>query len=72
MIVAKKGRLEAARCARGWTQKALARESGISPARICAIESNGARMTPQTAKKIGEAVGKDFDELFDVIPKKDD
>ena len=28
MIVEKKGRLEAARCARGWTQKALARESG--------------------------------------------
>lgn len=29
-------------------------------------------MRPTTAKKIGEAVGKNFDELFDVIPKKDD
>ena len=69
MIVAKKGRIYEARCARGWTQKDLAKNSDVSAARICAIESSNAPMTPQTAKKISDAVGKPFDELFDVVPK---
>ena len=69
MIVAKKGRIYEARCARGWTQKELANKSDVSAARICAIESSSAPMTPQTAKKIADAVGKDFDELFDVVHK---
>lgn len=72
MIVAKKGSIAAARCSLGMTQRALAKESGISQTRICKIESGGAPMRPTTAKKIGEAVGKNFNELFDVIPKKDD
>lgn len=70
MIIAKKGIIYAARCAQGWTQKELAKNSGVSAARICAIESRDASMTPQTAKKIADAVGKDIDELFEFVQDK--
>jgi len=69
MIIAKKGSIEAARGAHGWTQKKLAEQSGVSAARICAIESKSGPMTPQTAKKICDAVGKPFEELFQTVAK---
>lgn len=72
VIVAKKGTIEAARGARGWTQKELARECGVSAARICAIESNGAALTPKTAKKICDTVQKRFEDLFVTVPKDTD
>jgi len=68
MIKAKKGKIEAARSAQGWSQKALAKASGVSAPRICAIETNGSYLTPQTAHKICVATGKKFNELFDIIP----
>lgn len=72
MIVAKKGTIEAARGAHGWSQKELAKNSGVSAARICAIETNGASLTPKTAKKICDTVQKPFEALFVIIPKGTD
>lgn len=72
MIVAQKGKIEAARGARGWNQIALAEQSGVSRNRVNAIETGGEGAKPQTAKKICDALGKSFDELFQVVVKDEE
>lgn len=72
MIVAKRGSIEAARGALGMTQKQFAVECGVSAARICDIEKNGAALTPKTAKKICDTVGKRFEDMFTTVQRDKD
>jgi transcriptional regulator with XRE-family HTH domain len=54
---------ELARRARGWTQRALSTESGISAQEICRIERGWLRPTPRQSAKLAAALGLHPDEL---------
>lgn len=69
MIVAKRNKLEAARGARGWSQGELALRCKVSRTRISAIETRGSSLKASTAKKICDALGRDFNELFEIAEK---
>ena len=69
MIVARKNKLEAARGARGWSQSELAVQSDVSRTRISAIETGGDSLKAATAKKICDALGRDFDDLFEIADR---
>ena len=69
MIVAKKNMLEAARGAQGWSQSELALQSEVSRTRINAIETRGDSLKAATAKKICDALGRSFDDLFEIAEK---
>lgn len=53
-----------ARLLQGLNMKALAKKAGVSPATISNIEHSMRPVYPANAKKICEALGKPFDELF--------
>jgi len=69
VIVAKKTKLEAARGALGWSQSELALRSEVSRTRINAIETGGDSLKAATAKKICDALGRSFDELFEIAER---
>ena len=70
MIIAKSEKIEAARGALGWSQQTeLAKQSGLSRARVSVIENGRESTAAQTAKKICDALDKSFDELFMIVPK---
>lgn len=70
MIIAREGKIEAARGELGYTKGDLAEKSGISRQRVSAIEFRGEPTGAQNAKKICDALGKSFDELFQVVQKE--
>lgn len=69
MIIAKSEKIEAARGALGWSRTELAKQSGLSRARVSVIENGRESTAAQTAKKICDALDKSFDELFMIVPK---
>ena len=64
MIIAQKLKIEKARAVLGWSQTELAKQSGVSRNRICMMESGKEGVKAETAKKVCDALGKRFDELF--------
>lgn len=69
MIIAKSGRIEEARGALGWTQGELSRQSGVSRATICAMETGRKAVKAPTAKKICDAIGRNFADIFLSVEK---
>ncbi len=48
----------------GYSQRKLGRETGISGAYLSQIERGERNPSPTVAKKIADALGKEFDDLF--------
>ncbi|MFD2671831.1 helix-turn-helix domain-containing protein [Marinicrinis sediminis] len=63
-IIAKTNSFTNARIARGWTQRDLAHYCNISPGYISLIERGIKSVGPRTAKRISEALHKQWEELF--------
>ncbi len=68
MIVSKGNAVELARSAKGWNLSRLAKEAGICNATSGKLEK-GEPITPETAKKVSEALEKPFEQLFDIVRK---
>jgi len=64
LITAKKAELKTAMIKKGFTGAGLARTTGISQAYIVYILQGKRSILPPTAKKICDALGCDFDDIF--------
>lgn len=58
------------RLAKCLTQRALADKAGITQTTVFSLENKKTTPTPTTAKKICEALGVKFDEVFEIIDKE--
>lgn len=67
MIAAKIDALRTARINKGWSCARLAREAGVTGPTITRLES-GKSASPETAKRLSDALGKSIVELFDINP----
>lgn len=68
MILANVENLIFARALKGWTQKQMALEAGLSAAAISKLES-GVPVSPGTVKKIMNAIGSsDVEKYFCYVP----
>lgn len=56
-----------ARIKQGLSQRALARKAGLSSSYLTMIENQNRYPSPSAARKICEALGKTFDELFELV-----
>lgn len=56
---------------RGWTLDVLAERAGLSKGTIQAIEAAKGGYSPETLKKLSDALGVTIGELFDVDPRQD-
>lgn len=55
-----------ARITSGYSQRDLAKRSGLSHAYISLLERSVKPVGPATAKKLSELLGKEFEELFSI------
>lgn len=55
-----------ARIIRGYTQRDLAKQSGLSYAYISLLERSVKPVGPATAKKLSELLGKEVEEIFKI------
>lgn len=69
VLHAKENQLRKTRIKKGMSIRALSKNSGLSTATICKAENGNAFPMPMTAKKICDALGADFDDLFEIIEK---
>lgn len=58
--------LKTSRMKKGLSVRQLAKAAGVNPVTISKIENGISNPTPATAKKICDAVGMAFDDLFEV------
>ena len=65
-IISKGDAVRRARIVAGFTSAELAEEVGLSRPMLSSIE-NGAGTTVKTAHRIANALGKPFEDLFDVV-----
>lgn len=65
-IYAKKGALRLARVEKGWSCARLAREAGVAGATVTRKEK-GLPVSPSTAKKLADALGRPITDLFQVV-----
>ena len=65
-IISKGDAVRRARIVAGFTSAELAKEVGLSRPMLSSIE-NGAGTTVKTAHRIANALGKPFEDLFDVV-----
>jgi DNA-binding XRE family transcriptional regulator len=61
-----KPKLTATRLKNGMSIRSLAKKAGINPTTVFKVSAGKCNATPTTAKKICEALGEKFDELFEV------
>lgn len=60
------GSVKMARISQGMSQHQLGKAAGVCHASVCAAE-NGKPVSTNTAHKLSETLGKEFNALFDVI-----
>jgi len=65
-IVAKSQAFIKARIVKGYTQRDLAKRSGLSHAYISLLERSVKTVGPATAKKLSDLLGKEMEELFHI------
>ncbi|MEK8126294.1 helix-turn-helix transcriptional regulator [Paenibacillus filicis] len=65
-IIAKSNAVTKARIVKGFTQRELADRTGLSYAYISLLERSMKTIGPGTAKKLAEALGEPFEELFEL------
>jgi putative transcriptional regulator len=63
-ILAKTDTFIKARIIKGYSQRELARHSGLSHAYISLLERSVKSVGPATAKKLSDLLGKDMEDLF--------
>ncbi len=69
MIRAKEGVLMEKRIKTGLSKSDLARNAEMNHSVICRVE-NGGSISPKSAKAICEALGEEFETLFEIEPRK--
>jgi len=69
-IKVKMENLQATRIKNGLSLRALSKVAGLSSATIFKIEKDGTPPNPSTAKKICDALGVEFGDLFELVSKK--
>lgn len=67
MVKAKHGEMVKRRLMLGYTQTELAAKLGIDPGALCNIENNKRGAGPKSVKGICDALGCDFEDIFEVI-----
>ncbi|RTE03081.1 XRE family transcriptional regulator [Paenibacillus whitsoniae] len=65
-IAAKPEAFIKARITKGFSQRELARHSGVSHAYISLLERRKKNVGPFTAKKLSELLDKEIEELFEI------
>jgi putative transcriptional regulator len=65
-IVARSDAFIRARIIKGFSQRELAKHSGLSHAFISLLERSVKPVGPGTAKKLSDLLGKDMEELFNI------
>ena len=69
MITAKRAEIKDAMIKSGFTGAGLARTTGISQSYIVYVLQGKRNILPPTAKKICDALGCKFDDIFDIKEK---
>jgi transcriptional regulator with XRE-family HTH domain len=59
--------LTSLRIKKGLSQRELAKKAGLSHCHLSQIENNHRYPSPRTAQKICQALGCDFDDLFEIV-----
>lgn len=62
--------LKSSRMKKGLSVRQLAKAADVNPVTISKIENGISKPTPSTAKKICDAIGVSFDELFELTSEK--
>jgi transcriptional regulator with XRE-family HTH domain len=55
------------RIKKGWSLRDFSKKTGINISNLSSIENKNKSVMPKTAKSICEALGEEFDELFEII-----
>ena len=65
-IVAKENIIKRLRITKGYSIRGFGVKTGLNPVTIQNVEGQKTCPTPSTARKICEALGTEFEELFDI------
>ncbi|NQX66279.1 transcriptional regulator [Paenibacillus ferrarius] len=65
-IMAKTDEFVKARVIKGYSQRELAKHSGLSHAYVSLLERSIKSVGPATAKKLSDLLGKDLEDLFKI------